>query len=209
MSLQDSGANKKFIVAICGASGTIYGLRLLKALLARPFQVLLMISDSGRKVLEHENQYKGEDFDQFLIHQGISIHKEASFKIFDEKNLYAPPASGSFKHHGMIIAPCSMKTLGAIASGISDNLIHRAADVSLKERRPLILLPRETPFSIIHLKNMAESAMAGATIMPPSPSFYSHPKSITELVDTVVARVLDHLDIEHDLVEPWGDQTPL
>jgi 4-hydroxy-3-polyprenylbenzoate decarboxylase len=105
----------------------------------------------------------------------------------------------------MVIAPCSMKTLGAIAAGIADNLIHRAADVNLKEKRPLILLPRETPLNIIHLKNMYVAAKAGATIMPPSPSFYSNPQNISDLVDTVIARVLDHLKIEHDLVKEWGD----
>ncbi len=105
-----------------------------------------------------------------------------------------------------MIAPCSMKTLAAIASGMADNLIHRAADVSLKEKRPLILLPRETPLNIIHLKNMYVAAKAGATIMPPSPSFYSNPESISDLVDTVIARVLDHLKIEQDIVKEWGDK---
>jgi len=199
--------NKKIIVAICGASGSIYGIRLLKALLNKPVNIYLIISNAGYKVLEHETGYKGESFSSFLKDKGAVIHKDAGLNIYEQDDFFAPPASGSFRHDGMVIAPCSMKTLGAIASGMADNLIHRAADVNLKEKRPLILLPRETPLSIIHLKNMYVAAKAGATIMPPSPSFYFDPKTISDLVDTVIARVLDHLEIEHDLVGQWGDKT--
>ncbi len=196
--------SKKIVVAVCGASGSIYGIRLLKALLSRPVEIHLIISKAGMKVLEHETAYKGEPFSSFLKDQGIVFHENSGLNIYDQDDFFAPPASGSFRNDGMVIAPCSMKTLGAIASGIADNLIHRAADVSIKERRPLILLPRETPLSIIHLKNMHSAAMAGATIMPPSPSFYFNPKTISDLVDTVIARVLDHLNIEHDLSKEWG-----
>ncbi|MEA3429260.1 MAG: flavin prenyltransferase UbiX [Thermodesulfobacteriota bacterium] len=196
--------NKKIIVAICGASGSIYGIRLLKSLLNKPVNIYLIISNAGYKVLEHETGYKGESFSSFLKDKGVVIHKDAGLNIYKHDDFFAPPASGSFKNNGMVIAPCSMKTLGAIASGIADNLIHRAADVNLKEKRPLILLPREAPLNIIHLKNMYMAAKAGATIMPPSPSFYYNPKKISDLVDTVIARVLDHLKIEHDLVKEWG-----
>lgn len=196
--------NKKIIVAICGASGSIYGIRLLKALLNKPVNIYLIISNAGYKVLEHETGYKGESFSSFLKDKGVVIHNDAGLNIYKHDDFFAPPASGSFRHDGMVIAPCSMKTLGAIASGIADNLIHRAADVNLKEKRPLILLPRETPLNVIHLKNMYLAAKAGATIMPPSPSFYSNPKSISDLVDTVIARVLDHLKIEQDIVKEWG-----
>jgi 4-hydroxy-3-polyprenylbenzoate decarboxylase len=196
--------NKKIIVAICGASGSIYGIRLLKALLNKPVNIYLIISKAGMKVLEHETSYKGESFSSFLKDKGVVIHKDAGLNIYKHDDFFAPPASGSFKNNGMVIAPCSMKTLAAIASGVADNLIHRAADVNLKEKRPLILLPRETPLNIIHLKNMYMAAKAGATIMPPSPSFYSNPKSISDLVDTVIARVLDHLKIEQDIVKEWG-----
>ena len=196
--------NKKIIVAICGASGSIYGIRLLKALLNKPVNIYLIISNAGYKVLEHETGYKGESFSSFLKDKGVVIHNDADLNIYEQDDFFAPPASGSFRHDGMVIAPCSMKTLAAIASGMADNLIHRAADVSLKEKRPLILLPRETPLSAIHIKNMYKLAMSGATIMPPSPSFYFNPKTISDLVDTVIARVLDHLKIEQDLVKEWG-----
>lgn len=196
--------SKKIVVAICGASGSIYGIRLLKALLSRPVEIYLIISKAGLKVLERETGYRNEPFSSFLKEQGIIFHEDSALNIYDQDDFFAPPASGSFRHDGMVIAPCSMKTLAAVASGIADNLIHRAADVSLKERRPLILLPRETPLSIIHLKNMHTAAMAGAVIMPPSPSFYFNPKTISDLVDTVTARILDHLNIEHDLSKEWG-----
>lgn len=196
--------SKKIVVAICGASGSIYGIRLLKALLSRPVEIYLIISKAGLKVLERETGYRNEPFSSFLKEQGIIFHESSGLNIYDQDDFFAPPASGSFRHDGMVIAPCSMKTLGAVASGIADNLIHRAADVSLKERRPLILLPRETPLSIIHLKNMHRAAMAGAVIMPPSPSFYFNPKTISDLVDTVTARILNHLNIEHDLSKEWG-----
>ena len=196
--------NKKIVVAICGASGSIYGIRLLKALLKNPVNIYLIISSAGYKVLEHETGYKGKSFSSFLKDKGITFNKNAHLNTYDQDDFFAPPASGSFRNDGLVIAPCSMKTLGAIAAGIADNLIHRAADVNLKEKRPLILLPRETPLNIIHLKNMYVAAKAGATIMPPSPSFYSNPQNISDLVDTVIARVLDHLKIEHDLVKEWG-----
>jgi 4-hydroxy-3-polyprenylbenzoate decarboxylase len=196
--------NKKIVVAICGASGSLYGIRLLKALLNKPVNVYLIISGAGRMVIQHETEYKGGSFESFLKDEGVVFHEKALFQTLDEKDLFAPPASGSFRYDGMVIAPCSMKTLGAIVSGIADNLINRAADVCLKEKRPLILLPRETPLSAIHLKNMYKAAISGAVIMPPSPSFYSKPKTIDELVDTVIARVLDHLKIEHDLMKEWG-----
>ncbi|MCD4764554.1 MAG: UbiX family flavin prenyltransferase [Desulfobacterales bacterium] len=197
--------NKKIVVAICGASGSIYGIRLLKALLKNPVNIYLIISSAGYKVLEHETGYSNESFSSFLKNKCIAFNKNAHLYTHDQDDFLAPPASGSFRNDGMVIAPCSMKTLGAIAAGIADNLIHRAADVNLKEKRPLILLPRETPLNIIHLKNMYVAAKAGATIMPPSPSFYSNPQNISDLVDSVIARVLDHLKIEHDLVKEWGD----
>jgi len=198
---------KKIIVGICGASGVIYGIRLLKYLLNDHTQVHLIISTSGKKVLEHETGYKGEKFDIFLRKNNIEINSNATLYIHDNTNFFTPPASGSFLHDGMVIAPCSMKTLGAIATGISDNLITRSADVSLKEKRPLILLPREMPLHSIHLENMQRANRAGATIIPPCPSFYSGPETIIELIDTVIARTLDHLDIKHTILKQWGEDT--
>ncbi len=196
---------KKIIVAICGASGVIYGVRLLKALLEKPVSVKLIISKAGEEVLKHETDYNGTEFELFLQKEGIELHPEATLERYQPNDLFAPPASGSFRHNGMIIAPCSMKTLATISSGIADNLIHRAADVCLKEKRPLILVPRETPLNLIHLKNMVRAAQAGATIIPPSPSFYFQPETINELVDTVIARILDHIGIPQSIVRQWGE----
>jgi len=195
---------KKIIVAICGASGSIYGIRLLKALLEKPIHVKLILSNAGEAVLQHETRYETPDMKKYLKTEGVRFHPDATFEQYAPDNLFASPASGSFRHNGMVIAPCSMKTMGTIAAGIAGNLIHRAADVCLKEKHPLILVPRETPLSKIHLKNMLQVADAGATILPAAPSFYSQPETIHHLVDTVVARILDHIGIEQNIVKPWG-----
>ena len=198
---------KKYIVAICGASGSIYGIRLIKALLERPFHVMVIISDGGLRVLEHETIFNGQSsFKDFLTLEGAVFHESSTLEVFTQHEVCASPASGSFIHNGMAIAPCSMKTVAAVASGMADNLITRSADVCLKEKRPLILLPRETPFNLIHLENMTRLCRAGATIMPPSPSFYTFPSTVEQLCDTVVARVLDHLGVENNLVQRWNWQ---
>jgi polyprenyl P-hydroxybenzoate/phenylacrylic acid decarboxylase-like protein len=127
-------------------------------------------------------------------------------QVHAEGDLSAPPASGSFLTDGMVIAPCSMRSLAAIATGVSENLVHRAADVTLKEGRRLLLLVRETPLSVIHLENMLRVAQAGALVMPPLPAFYARPRTLEELVDHTVGRVLDHFGVEHDLVRRWGEQ---
>ncbi len=194
------------VVAICGATGVVYGIRLLKALLARPVEVYLVVSRAGAAVLRHEADYDGGPFDDYLRRQGVEFHWDARLYHHDVNDLFAPPASGSFRHDGMVIAPCSMKTLGAVASGIADSLIHRAADVCLKERRPLVLMTRETPLNLIHLKNMQRTLLAGATIMPPCPGFYTRPESLMDIVDGTVARTLDQLDIDNDLTKRWGDK---
>ena len=141
--------------------------------------------------------------DLFLSRSKKTRHARSALFEIAPDDFFAPVASGSFQHNGMVIAPCSMNTLAAVAAGMTHNVVHRAADVCLKEKRPLILLPRETPLSLIHLKNMTRAAKAGAVIMPPSPSFYSRPQNIDDLVDTVVARVMDHLDLAHNLCVRW------
>jgi 4-hydroxy-3-polyprenylbenzoate decarboxylase len=132
-------------------------------------------------------------------------HAKDTRKLFihAQNDFFTPPASGSFSHQGMAIVPCAMRSIGNLAAGIGDNLIHRAADVSLKEKRPLILVPREAPFNAIHLENLLTLHRAGATILPASPAFYHHPQSVEALVDTTVARILDHLGCPQDLVPPW------
>ncbi len=193
-----------YVVALSGASGSIYGIRLIKALVEVQARVLVILSNAGLQVLSHEMGYKSEnDFRAFLISRGVNISPKTRLEIFFEDEIASAPASGSFVHDGMAIVPCSMKTLSAIASGFADNLITRSADVCLKERRNLILVPRETPFNLIHLENMSKVSKAGGVILPPSPSFYSFPETIEQLVDTVVARILDHLGVPGDLVQRW------
>lgn len=199
---------RKLIVAVTGASGAVYGAALVYELLQRPMEVHLMVSDSGKLVMAHEMKFSGS-LPAFLASGwGLKPHPDAVLKEYAAGDLFAPSASGSFRHDGMVIAPCSMKTLAAIAAGFADSLITRSADVCLKERRPLILLPRETPLSSIHLENMLRLSRAGAVIHPPVPAFYHHPESVRDIVNATVARILDHLNIPHHLVRAWGDDTP-
>lgn len=204
IGIMENRINKKIVLAVCGASGVIYGLRLLKVLLEKDVDVFLVVSNAGKEVLSHEAGFSNASIEAFLAQAEIKATPSSSLSIYDNDDFYAPFASGSFQYDAMVVAPCTMGTMASIASGIANNLILRASDVCLKEKRPLILLPRETPFSKIHIENMLRLTEAGATIMPPSPSFYSKPKSIDDLVDTVVARVLDHLKIENDLIKRWG-----
>ncbi len=197
----------EIVVAITGASGSIYGIRLLSALLSRPAVVHLMISRAGSRVMTHETDWKAEDIPAYLKASEPGFHPRAELKQWDPEDLFAPPASGSFRHVGMVVCPCSMKTLGAVASGLSNNLIHRAADVCLKEKRPLLLLAREMPLSLIHLENMTRAARAGATIFPASPGFYLKPSTIEELIDSVIWRILDHLHLPPENVNRWGNET--
>ncbi len=195
---------KRIVVAITGASGSIYGAELVAELLQRPIEVHLVVSDYGRKVMAHELGFSGPMLPFLQSEYELTSHEDALLKEYTADNLFAPPASGSFRHDGMIIAPCSMKTLAAIAAGFADNLVVRAADVCLKEKRPLILLPRETPLSPIHLENMLKLARAGAVLHPPVPAFYHRPESIRDIVQATVGRVLDHLGISHHLAAEWG-----
>ena len=178
---------KEFVVGVTGASGAIYARRLLEVL-CRDARVHIIVSDVARQIAAHE----GVSFEGF----------DATYHAHDQ--LFASIASGSRRYDGMVVIPCSSKTLAAIASGYADNLITRTADVCLKEHRTCILVPREMPLSKIHLKNMLAAEEAGATIRPASPGFYTRPATIDDLVDMVVARVLDHLGVEHTLSQRWS-----
>ncbi len=197
--------NKTIVVALSGASGSIYGIRLIKALIDLEINVFAILSNAAKKVLSHEMEFNADKgLKLFLKDYGVALVDEGQIEVFSQHEMDSASASGSFLHSGMVVAPCSMKTLSAISAGYADNLITRSADVCLKEKRPLILLPRETPHNQIHLENMLRANKAGAVIMPANPSFYSQPKTIDDLADTVIARVLDHLSIDHTLLSRWG-----
>ncbi len=194
------------VLAITGASGVVYGTRLLEILLRSNVDVHLTISDSGRVVIKHE---LGLDFDlqDFSLHQLIpGAEESASVTYHHYRDFMTPIASGSFVTRGMVVCPCSGGTMSGIATAASRNLIQRAADVHLKERRPLVLVPREAPLSLIQIDNMRTTCAAGATILPASPGFYHGTESVGDLVDFIVARILDHLDIEHQLIRRWGSE---
>ncbi|ABW69014.1 3-octaprenyl-4-hydroxybenzoate carboxy-lyase [Desulfosudis oleivorans Hxd3] len=195
---------KKIVVGISGASGAIYAVRLLAALAACPVHVYLIVSDTGAELLKMETGIEAPGLEAWLS-QNTAFHKEARISVCGIGDFYTPPASGSFLHDGMVIVPCSMKSVAAVASGMADNLMLRCADVCLKERRRLILVPRETPLSLVHLENMAAVTRAGAVVLPAMPSFYFKPKTIEALADTVCARILDQLGIAHTLVPRWGE----
>ena len=193
------------VVAITGASGVIYGQRLLHELIRSQVDIQLSISESGQKVLKHELAID-IDLDQFHLDQLLPNvdTSNANVAYHHYKDFMTPIASGSFQTTAMVICPCSGSTLSGIASAASGNLIQRAADVHLKEKRSLILVPRETPLSLLQIRNLESVATAGATILPASPGFYHGYQSVDDLVNFVVARILDHLHIEHDLIRRWG-----
>ncbi|CAK0739330.1 Flavin prenyltransferase UbiX [Gammaproteobacteria bacterium] len=194
-------------LAYTGASGTPYGLRLLECLLEAGRLVYLTVSPAARVVLAMETNLKlpepSRALETFL---GQRYHAApGQLRVFDHQEWTAPLASGSNPPAAMVVCPCTMGTLSAIAMGSSDNLIERAADVCIKEGRRLVLVPRETPFSVIHLENMLRLARLGVVILPPNPGFYHWPSSIEDLVNFVVARVLDQLGVEHQLLARWGE----
>ena len=191
------------LLAITGASGSIYGLKLLEELLRSRNQVTLVASASGLDVCRYETGVDLGDVAALLQRWGLP---DACLTIRAAADLWAPEASGSAAPDAMVIAPCSMGTVGRIAAGISGNLIERAADVMLKERRPLLLLPRETPFSTIHLENLLKLSQCGARIIPAMPGFYHKPKTLDDLVDFVVGKLLDQLGVEHQLLKRWGSE---
>ena len=190
------------VMAVTGASGAPYAVRLLEALVAAGQPVQLIVSDHGMRLLRTETEIG--TVAELRAQVGASAW-DAHVTEFDDGDRGAAPASGSARNRGMVICPCSMGTISAISQGTSRSLVERAADVALKERRTLIVVPRETPYSAIHLENMLRLTRAGAVVLPASPGFYHRPAQIGELVDFVVARVLDHLGVEHALGRRWGE----
>ena len=198
------------VVGITGASGAVYAQRLLEFLTGQDAaQVHLTISESGQKVLAHEVNadvdLKNFDLKKLLPH--VAKRDAAKVTYHHYKDFMTPIASGSFQTSAMIVCPCSGTTMSGIANASSSNLILRAADVHLKEKRRLIVVPRETPLSVLQIRNMEAIASAGATVMPASPGFYHGYDSVNQLVDFVVARILDHLEINHDLIKRWGNES--
>jgi 4-hydroxy-3-polyprenylbenzoate decarboxylase len=184
---------RRLLVAITGASGAVYGLRLLQALQTVPdVEAHAVVSDAGWQTLRHE------------LHAGPQTLRPLVHTLHDAAHIGAGPASGSFRCSGMVVAPCSMRTLAAIAHGLSDNLVTRAADVMLKERRRLVLMARETPLHLTHLRNMVSVTEMGAIVCPPMPAFYLKPQTVDDIVNASVARVLDLLDLPHTLSERWS-----
>lgn len=195
-------------LAFTGASGMPYGLRLLECLLAAGCRVQLLYSAAAQIVARQEMALEllarpSEARTLLLAKLGLD---DAKLDVYGREEWFAPVASGSNPPDVMVICPCTMGTLAAIATGMSDNLIERAADVVLKEGKKLVLVPRETPFSTIHLENMLRLARAGAVILPPNPGFYQHPQNVGELVDFVVARILDQIGVSHQLMARWGEK---
>ena len=197
---------KTIVLALTGASGLPYAMRLLECLLQGGQRVHLVYSQAAQIFAKQELDFvfpsRPQDAEIVLLERLGKFSGE--LRVFGRDDWFAPMASGSNPGDAMVICPCTMGTLAAVSTGLSDDLITRAADVMLKEGRPLILVPRETPLSAIHLENMLRLSRAGATILPPNPGFYYHPKSVQDLVDFVVARILDHLGVDHTLVERWG-----
>ena len=186
----------EYVVAVTGASGAVYGKRLVEVLIQLEHTVRMVVSDAGRLTLQHECQTTPEQ-----------IASSTGAILEDNDDIAARSASGSAKIDAIVVCPCSGTTLGKLAAGIGDNLVTRSAIVAMKERRKLILIPRETPYATVHLENMAKLSSWDTVILPASPAFYNHPKTIEDMVDFVIARVLDHLDIDHQLGRRWtGDE---
>ena len=198
---------KTVTLALSGASGMAYGLRLLECLLHADLNVNLLVSQAAHVVAKQELGVslpaRAIDLEKQL--NGSMGTQEGQLRVYGREDWNAPVASGSNAADAMVVCPCSMGTLAAIAHGMSDNLIERAADVMLKENRKLILVPRETPFSVLHLENMLSLARMGTVILPANPGFYHLPQSIEDVIDFIVARILDQLGVPHELMARWGE----
>ncbi|MFH1932449.1 MAG: UbiX family flavin prenyltransferase [Pseudomonadota bacterium] len=185
--------SKRIVIGISGASGVIYGVRMLSLLKEKDFETHLILSEAGKKNIEIETSYKAEE-----------VAAMAHY-TYDNKDVGAALASGSFLTEGMVVVPCTIKTLSGIANSYTDNLLVRAADVTLKEKRKLVLVVRETPLHKGHLRLMTMAADMGAHILPPVPSFYHQPKTIEDLIDQTIGKIFDYLGIKHDLFRRWGE----
>ncbi|HWO81614.1 MAG TPA: UbiX family flavin prenyltransferase [Gaiella sp.] len=192
--MTEASYDRPLLVAMTGATGAIYGVRLLETLYELGVEAHLIVSRWAEATIKTETERRPEDL------------RALAAVVYDEEDLAAPPYSSAFETAGMIVAPCSMRTLAAVANGLSDNLIQRAADVHLKERRKLVLLVRESPLSVIHLENMLRVAKAGAVVAPPVPAFYAKLRSLDDMVDHTVGRALDQLGVEHERIRRWGER---
>ena len=198
---------KNTVVGITGASGSIYGLRLIEELLSAENQVTVLLTDAGRQVLAFETGLAlAEDPQKCLPQLQEYFSTGDQLKYYGLNDFFAPAASGSNTAEAVVICPCSMGTVGRIAAGLSDNLLERAADVALKENRKLLLVPRETPFNQIHLENLLRLSKAGAQILPAMPGFYQQSETVADLVDFLVGKILDNLGVEHQLFVRWGTE---
>ncbi|EAQ66934.1 3-octaprenyl-4-hydroxybenzoate carboxy-lyase [Marinomonas sp. MED121] len=199
--------DKRVSIALTGASGMPYALRLIELLVKANVQVFVMVSKAAQIVMATETEFKlpGQAAAQQAHLTDIFSAKDEQIKVFNKEQWFSPVASGSSAPSSMVVVPCSTGCLSAIATGASNNLIERAADVALKERRKLILVPRETPYSEIHLEHMLKLTRMGAIILPASPGFYHNPETLDDMVDFIVARILDHLDVEQGLIDRWGE----
>jgi 4-hydroxy-3-polyprenylbenzoate decarboxylase len=193
-----------WIVGITGASGAMYGVRLCERLLDMGLPVHLLITEAGWRVLKEELGWDAARRQATLDEKFLG--RAASYRYYPIADIGAAVASGTFRVHGMVVAPCSMGTLAAIAHGLSDNLLERAADVTLKEGRRLVLVPRETPVHSIHLQNMLTLSQMGVRLVPASPGFYNRPQTIEEIVDFLVGKILDSMGIDHELYKRWGEE---
>ena len=184
---------KRIVVGIAGASGVTYGIRLLECLKETDYEIHLIISEAGKFNIEIETKYTAEDVAQMADY------------VYDHKDVAAGPSSGSFLTEGMVVVPCTVKTLSGIANSYNENLLVRAADVSLKEKRKLVLVVRETPLHKGHLALMTRAADMGAHILPPIPSFYHQPKTIQDIVDQTIGKIFDYMGVQHNLFQRWGE----
>lgn len=194
------------VVGVSGASGPIMGIRLIEELLRLKEEVMAVVSTPARRIIEHEVLKPGAAYTSLIdiIRQRARVVDLTGLSEFDNSDFFSPAASGSAAFEAAVVVPCSMKTLAAIAHGYADSLITRVCDVALKENRRCLIVPRETPLNLIHLKNLCRAAEAGVEVLPPVPGFYTRPKTVADVVDFIVGKILNLLGKKHDLFESWG-----